>query len=244
MRAAAFIRANTCLAAPPLVPEITLHLAAEPIALWERTERDAGQAGLPPPFWAFPWAGGQVLARYLLDHPECTAGRAVLDLAAGSGLVAIAAAKTGAVSVTASDTDPLAAAATRLNAAVNGVTLTATVGDILDGGILDGGILDGGTRDSGTRDSGTRDGGMRGGGIDGPDVVLAGDAFYEKPMADRVLPFLERARAAGALVLVGDPGRAYLPRDCFAAVATYDVPVSRALENAAIKRTTVWRLSR
>jgi predicted nicotinamide N-methyase len=213
VRAAAFVRANTSLAAVPLVPEITLHLAAEPIALWERTERDAGRAGLPPPFWAFPWAGGQVLARYLLDHPECTAGRTVLDLAAGSGLVAIAAAKTGAACVTASDTDPLAAVATRLNAAVNGVTLTATVGDILDGG------------------------------IDGADVVLAGDAFYEKPMADRVLPFLERARAAGALVLVGDPGRAYLPRDRFQVVATYDVPVSEALEDATIKRTTVWGLA-
>jgi predicted nicotinamide N-methyase len=212
MRAATFVKANTCLVTPPLVPEITLYLAPEPIALWERTEQDAGQAGLPPPFWAFPWAGGQALARYLLDHPECTAGRTVLDLAAGSGLVAIAAAKTGAACVTASDTDPLAAAATQLNAAANRVTLTATVGDILDGGIDDTG------------------------------VVLAGDAFYEKPMAERMLPFLERARAAGALVLVGDPGRAYLPRNRLEVVATYDVPVSRALEDAAVKRTTVWRL--
>src|ERR1700733_10015655 len=121
MRAAAFVRANACLTTPPLVPEITLHLAPEPITLWERTEQDTGQAGLPPPFWACPWAGGQALARYLLDHPECTASRTVLDLAAGSGLVAIAAAKTGAARVTASDTDPLAVAATRLNAAVNGV---------------------------------------------------------------------------------------------------------------------------
>jgi predicted nicotinamide N-methyase len=212
MRAAAFVRANTCLMTPPLVPEITLHLAPEPIALWERTEQDTGQAGLPPPFWAFPWAGGQALARYLLDHPECTADRTVLDLAAGSGLVAIAAAKTGAARITASDTDPLAVAATRLNAAVNGVTLTATLGDILDSG------------------------------ADGTGVVLVGDAFYEKPMAERVLLFLERARAAGSLVLVGDPGRAYLPCDRFEAVACYDVPVSPVLEDADVKRTTVWRL--
>jgi predicted nicotinamide N-methyase len=210
--AAAFVLANTCLMTPPLVPEITLHLAPEPIALWERTEWDAGQAGLPPPFWAFPWAGGQVLARYLLDHPECTAGRTVLDLAAGSGLVAIAAAKAGAAAVTPSETDPLACTAIELNSTANSVTLEATLGDVLDGVTA------------------------------GNDLVLVGDGFYERLMAERLLPFLERARASGAVVLIGDPGRTYLPHDHLEAVASYDVPVSPVLEDANVKRTTVWRL--
>jgi predicted nicotinamide N-methyase len=209
---AAFVLANTCLMTPPLVPEITLHLAPEPIALWERTEWDTGQAGLPPPFWAFPWAGGQVLARYLLDHPECTAGRTVLDLAAGSGLVAIAAAKAGAAAVTPSETDPLACTAIELNSTANSVTLEATLGDVLDGVTA------------------------------GNDLVLVGDGFYERLMAERLLPFLERARASGAVVLIGDPGRAYLPHDHLEAVASYDVPVSPVLEDANVKRTTVWRL--
>jgi predicted nicotinamide N-methyase len=210
--AAAFVLANTCLMTPPLVPEITLHLAPEPIALWERTEWDTGQAGLPPPFWAFPWAGGQVLARYLLDHPECTAGRTVLDLAAGSGLVAIAAAKAGAAAVTPSETDPLACTAIELNSTANSVTLEATLGDVLDGVTA------------------------------GNELVLVGDGFYERLMAERLLPFLERSRASGAVVLIGDPGRAYLPHDHLEAVASYDVPVSLVLEDANVKRTTVWRL--
>jgi len=209
---AAFIRDSTRSAAPPLVPEIMLHLARDVFELWEKTEQDTGYAELPPPFWAFPWAGGQALARYLLDHPTCAAGRAVLDLAAGSGLVAIAAAKAGAAAVTASETDPLALTAIELNCAANGVTLEATVGDVLDGN------------------------------ASGTDLVLAGDAFYERPMAERLLPYLERARASGAVVLVGDPGRAYLPRDHFEAIASYDVPVSRVMEDADMKRTTVWRL--
>jgi predicted nicotinamide N-methyase len=209
---AAFIRSSTRFAAPPLVPEITLHLARDVFELWEKTEQNASHAELPPPFWAFPWAGGQALARYLLDHPEYAAGRAVLDLAAGSGLVAIAAAKAGAAAVTASETDPLALTAIELNCAANGVTLAATVGDVLDGN------------------------------ASGTDLVLAGDAFYERPMAARLLPYLERAGASGAVVLVGDPGRAYLPRDHFEAVASYDVPVSKVMEDADVKRTTVWRL--
>jgi predicted nicotinamide N-methyase len=182
------------------------------IALWERTEQDAGHTGLPPPYWAFAWAGGQALARYLLDHPEQAAGRTVLDLAAGSGLVAIAAAKAGAATVTPSETDPLALTAIELNSGANGVRLEAPVGDVLDGG------------------------------APAVDLVLAGDVFYERSMAGRVLRYLERARASGAVVLVGDPGRAYLPRDRFDAVASYDVPVSRMLEGADVKRTTVWRL--
>ncbi|MCW2642806.1 MAG: methyltransferase [Dactylosporangium sp.] len=206
-----FIRAHTRLAAPSAVPELLLHLAEEPIELWERTEQERGDQ-LPPPFWAFAWAGGQALARYVLDHPDLVRDRGVCDLAAGSGLVAIAAARAGASSVTAIEVDPFAAAAITINTAANDAAVEITLGDVLDG------------------DAG------------GADVVLAGDVFYSRSMTERVLPFLQRARDGGARVLVGDPGRAYLPRGRFTAVATYDIPVTQALESAEIKVTTVWEL--
>jgi len=209
--AAVFIRANTRLTAPPLLPELRLHLADEPFVLWERIERETGQRGLPVPFWAFPWAGGTALARYLLDHPGQVAGRVVLDLAAGSGLVGIAAARAGAAAVTASEVDPLAAAVIALNAQANGVTLAVTPGDLL------------------------------GGRARGADLVLAGDACYEKRLADRIMAFLDRAGASGARVLLGDPGRAYLPRAGLEPVASYDVPTWPGLEDARLKRATVWQ---
>ena len=221
----AFIRSQTRLAPVPLVPEIRLHIAADAIDLWHRTEQQAGQEQLPPPFWGFPWAGGQALARYLLDHPGTVRQRSVLDIASGSGLVAIAALRAGAATVTASETDPLAAAAITLNCAANGVRLAAILGDVL-GPVPPGG-------------DGT---GPPPGAPEAVGVVLAGDAFYERALAGRLLPFLQRSRAAGTLVLVGDPGRAYLPRDHFERVASYQVPVSRVLEDATIKETTVWRL--
>jgi predicted nicotinamide N-methyase len=143
----------------------------------------------------------------------------VLDLASGSGLVAIAAAVAGAASVTPSETDALAAAAITLNAGVNRVRLEPTVGDLLSGPGPE------------PKDAAR------------PDVVLAGDAFYDRDMAGLMLPFLERASQAGALVLVGDPGRAYLPRERLTQVATYDVPVERVIEDADVKPATVWRLS-
>jgi predicted nicotinamide N-methyase len=205
-----FVAAHTVLAAAPFVPEVRLHLADEPIALWEQTER-VRVGRVPPPFWAFAWAGGQAVARHLLDHPALVAGRRVLDVAAGSGLVAIAAAKAGAVAVTASEIDPLAVAAVRLNAAANRVAVTAHLGDVLDG---DGGDA---------------------------DVVTAGDVFYSRPMAERVLGFLLRAHRRGGQVLVGDPGRAYLPREHLVAVADYEVPVAGAVEDAPVKHATVWR---
>jgi predicted nicotinamide N-methyase len=205
-----FIQANTRLAPAPFVPEVELYLADEPIGLWERTERDGGGAQLPPPFWAFAWAGGQAVARHLLDHPELVAGRRVLDVAAGSGLVAIAAAKAGAGTVRAVDIDPLAVVATELNAQANGVAVTACLQDVLDG---DGGDA---------------------------HVVVAGDVFYNRDLAQRVFGFAWRARARGATVLVGDPGRAYLPREHLSLVASYDVPVSPSLEDGPVKRTTVW----
>ena len=221
--AAAFIRAHTKLIPVPLVPEIRLHVAADAFELWQRTEQRADRAQLPPPFWGFPWAGGQALARYLLDEPGAVRGRTVLDIASGSGLVAIAAALAGAAAVTASDVDPLAAAAIELNSAANGVRLAAVVGDVL------------------APASGPA-GDQPGGAAWGAEVVLAGDAFYERSLAGRLLPLLDHARAHGALVLVGDPGRAYLPRERFRPVARYRVPVSRALEDADVKDATVWRL--
>ncbi|HLL68737.1 MAG TPA: 50S ribosomal protein L11 methyltransferase [Micromonosporaceae bacterium] len=208
-----FVLANTRLAPTPHVPEILLHLADEAIELWERTESHRGRTGLAPPFWAFAWAGGQALARYVLDHPDLVAGRRVLDFAAGSGLVAIAAARAGAAAVTA--TDPLAVAATELNAAANGVVVKAVLDDVCEG---------------------------PGGGGARFDVVLAGDVCYSRPMTERVLPFLDRARAGGARVLVGDPGRAYLPAGRLRELARYEVAVLRSLEDAQIKTTTVWEL--
>jgi predicted nicotinamide N-methyase len=218
---AAFIRANTTLGTPPLLPEIRIYLARDAIELWERTEQQAShqphqeagaQPELPPPFWAFPWAGGQALARYVLDQPSAVRGRAVLDFAAGSGLVGIAAARAGAAAVRASETDPLAIAAIKLNAGVNRVRLDAALGDLLDSP------------------------------PPAVELLLAGDVFYERALAGRLLPWLARARAAGTEVLVGDPGRAYLPRDRCTEVAAYEVPVPRALEDADIKHSTVWQL--
>lgn len=193
------------------MPEVRLHLAEDVFGLWTKTREELGGGDVPPPFWAFAWAGGQALARYVLDHPELVAGRSVFDLASGSGLVAIAAALAGAASVTASDVDRFAVAAVALNAAANRVEVAGTLVDGLDG---DGA---------------------------GAQVVLAGDVFYERGMADRVLAFLRRAAARGASVLVGDPGRDYLPRALFQALATYQVPMAPGLEDRDVKRTTVWR---
>ncbi len=159
----------------------------------------------------------------------------VLDLASGSGLVAIAAAVAGAAAVIPSDTDPLAVAAITLNAGVNRVRLEPTVGDLL-------GALGPGQPGPGQHGPGQHGPGQKAGAPIRADVVLAGDAFYDRDMAGLMLPFLERASRAGALVLVGDPGRAYLPRDRFTRVTTYDVPVERVIEDADVKPTTVWRL--
>jgi predicted nicotinamide N-methyase len=204
-----FVLANTRLAAVPLTPEVLLHLADEAIELWERTETDQG-GQMPPPFWAFAWAGGQALARYVLDRPGLLAGRDVLDLAAGSGLVAIAAMKAGAARVTAVEIDPLAVAAIGVNAGANGVAVTAVLGDVLEQDPAEA-------------------------------VVLAGDVFYSREMTAQVLAFLRRITARGADCLVGDPGRAYLPKEHLRLVAVYDVPVPQTLEDTPVKRTTVWR---
>ncbi|MDE2579046.1 MAG: methyltransferase [Hyphomicrobiales bacterium] len=207
---AAFIRANTRLLPTPHAPEIVLHLADEATALWEKTEEELGEMGLPPPFWAFAWAGGQALARYILDRPDLVAGKRVLDFAAGSGLVAIAAAKGGARTVAANEIDDFALSAIALNAEANGVRVSPRGGDLV-------------------------------GTDNGWDVVFAGDVSYERDMAARVTDWLERLARRGATVLVGDPGRSYLARERLEPIAEYRIPVTRALEDAEIKRTQVWR---
>lgn len=208
-----FIRAHTRLLPVPHAPEIRLHVADEATTLWQQTEDELQAIGLPPPFWAFAWAGGQALARYLLDHPGVAAGARVVDFASGSGLVAIAAARAGARHVTASDLDPFAVAAIRLNAAANGVEgcITPVSDNLLDA-------------------------------APEADLVLAADVFYERDLAAAVTAWLFGLQARGATILIGDPGRTYLPRERLECLETYTVPVSRSLEDSEIKRSHVWRL--
>ena len=205
-----FILDNTSVMTPPHVPEIQLYLADEAHDLWLKTEDELEEIGLPPPFWAFAWAGGQALARHVLDHPEVVAGKRVFDLASGSGLVAIAAMKAGAASVLAADIDPWTETAIILNCRLNDVDLDFTsenrVGQAIEA-----------------------------------DVLLAGDVFYDKSFADVLVPWFTALVAQGKSVIVGDPGRAYCPKDRMEALATYQVPVTRALEDAEVKKTVVWR---
>jgi predicted nicotinamide N-methyase len=192
----------------PLVPEVRLHLAEDAIVWWARMEAQIGGA-LTAPFWATAWPGGQAVARYVLDHPGTVAGRRVLDVASGSGLIAIAAGLAGAAAVTANDIDPYALAAITLNAKANGVTVSTSPGDVLDG---DG---------------------------DDAEVVLAGDVFYNHAIAKRMWPFLRRAAARGAHVLVGDPGRGHLPRNRMATVASYPAPAASVSTEPYISRLSV-----
>ncbi|MCZ6463032.1 MAG: 50S ribosomal protein L11 methyltransferase [Proteobacteria bacterium] len=211
---AAFVRANTAVESPPLIPEIRLHLANEVVPIWEASEAALAEKDLPPPFWAFAWAGGQALARYVLDRPELVAGRRVLDFAAGSGIQGIAAAKAGARAVTASEIDPFAATAIHLNAALNQVRVEVEPRDLLDEKAASW------------------------------DVVLAGDVCYERPMAERVAHWLARLAAGGTLVLLGDPGRNFLPREVLEPQTTYRVETGRELEDSDWRDTTVWRMRR
>jgi predicted nicotinamide N-methyase len=234
---AEFIRSRTTMAAPPLIPEITLYLSGEePTALWEHTERETGRGDLPPPFWAYPWAGGIALARFLLDHPERAAGRVVLDLASGSGLVAIAAALAGAARVIASDIDPMAVTAIALNAEVNGVDIAVTDADLLTGEAAAAALLAGQALLAGEATWPAPDS------WPAPDLVVVGDACYERRMAHRMLAFLRRAQSSGASTLLGDPGRAYLPATGLRALARYDVPAWPGLEDTEVKHSTVWEL--
>jgi len=208
----AFILENTRLQAPPHTPELQLHLADEITPIWKLTEEALAEIGLPPPFWAFAWAGGQALARYVLDNPEIVAGKRVIDFASGSGLVAIAARKAGAASVLAADIDPFAAAAIALNAALNSVAIAVETRDLLNRAAA------------------------------GWGVALAGDICYEEPMASRAMNLLRRIAGRGRTVLLGDPGRAYLPRSGLEELARYEVPTSRELEDREAREGVVWRV--
>ncbi|WP_312780690.1 methyltransferase [Brevundimonas sp.] len=207
-----FIAANTRLQAVPHAPEISLWLADEITPLWRLTEEELGEMGLPPPFWAFAWAGGQALARWLLDHPDQVAGQRVIDLATGSGLVAVAAMKAGAASVLAADIDPFCAAAVAANARSNSVEIAFTEANLLDAPPPP------------------------------VDLICAGDVFYEKPMAEAVLKWLKKAQANGTRVIVGDPGRTYFPKSGLTLLAEYTVPTTRELEDQEVKRSRVWSL--
>ena len=206
-----FVTDNTLVDCPPLVPEIRLHLATEITPLWQATADSLDDANIEPPFWAFAWPGGQALARHILDHPELVRGRNVLDIASGSGIVAIAAAKAGAISVLANDIDPMALTALTLNAGQNNVAIATNSEDM-------------------TRSACS----------DQWDVILAGDVFYERLMATSVATWLGAAAAAGKLVLVSDPGRAYLPQRGITQIAAYDVPTSLELEDRQSRVTTIW----
>ncbi|MDB5522659.1 MAG: hypothetical protein JWM58_422 [Rhizobium sp.] len=207
-----FILDNTSVMAPPHVPEIRLHLASEAHDLWLKTEEELQAIGLPPPFWAFAWAGGQGLARYILDNPETVSGKRVLDFASGSGLVAIATKMAGAQSVHAVDIDPWTTMAVELNSRLNDIEITFSSEDMIGSTIL-------------------------------ADVLLAGDVFYDERFAERLIPWFESLVKAGITVIVGDPGRSYCPRSRMQPLATYQVPVTRALEDAEVKQTTVWKFS-
>ena len=212
MDPAEFVQRNTAIAAPPLVPEIRLHLATEVTPLWQATEKTLAGNALPPPFWAFAWAGGQALARYLLDNPEVVRGREVLDIGSGSGIVAIAAAKAGASRVVAAEIDHFAAAAIALNAPLNGAVVTVETRDLLDRAAA------------------------------GWGVALAGDICYEEPMSSRAMALLRRIAARGRPALLGDPGRAYLPRSGLTELARYTVPTSRELEAKEISEGVVYQV--
>ena len=205
-----FIRQHTELLSPPLVPEVKLYLAHEAIPIWQKTEDELGELGLPPPFWAFAWAGGQALARYILDNPVIVKNKTILDLASGSGLVAIAAMKAGALSVLAADIDNFSIAAIKLNAQANACGIATTSDNLLANAAPH------------------------------VDVILVGDMFYEKTTAEKCLAFLKTSKAD---ILIGDPSRSYLPKEQLQKIATYSVPVSRDLEDAEIKQTSVWKLA-
>jgi predicted nicotinamide N-methyase len=206
-----FIRANTMLQTPPHVPEIRLHLASEALPLWKKTEDELTEAGLPLPYWAFAWAGGQALARYVLDTEGLVAGKRVTVFAAGSGLEAIAAVMRGASDVLATEIDPFARAALALNAEANAVDFKISDADLLTCA------------------------------LPASEILLLGDVFFEQPMAGLVAELAARFTASGGLALVGDPGRSYLPKDRLELLAEYQVPTTRALEDALVKQTRVWR---
>ena len=204
-----FIKANAALSHAPLVPEITLYLASEVVPLWRATEDELAEIGVPPPYWAFAWAGGQALARYVLDHPQIVRGKRVLDIGAGSGLVGLAAARAGAASVLSADIDAFACAAIALNAAANGWDIAVTQDDLIGAPLA-------------------------------WDLILVGDLFYERPLAERLLAWLVPLDVPA---LLGDPGRNYFPKTQVEKLASYSVQTTRDLEDRDIRETGVYRLA-
>ena len=209
---AGFVRRNTALHEPPLVPEVKLHLASEIVPIWQMTEEELEKSGLPPPFWAFAWAGGQALSRYILDNPDIVIGKDVLDFGAGSGLIGVSAAKAGAKSVLSADIDNFAVEAIMLNAEANGVEIDATAEDLV-----------------GVENRGWQ-------------VILVGDMCYERPLAERIEVWLRRLASEGAVVLIGDPGRTYLPKTGLRKLVSYAVMTTRELEDTDVRNTSVWHV--
>ncbi|HEY6104727.1 MAG TPA: 50S ribosomal protein L11 methyltransferase [Anaeromyxobacteraceae bacterium] len=203
-----FVRARTAPAPVPLAPEISLYTATDLTPLWRAASMEL-EGWDPSPYWAFPWVGGQALARFLLDHPETVRGQSVFDFAAGSGLCAVAAMKAGAARAVAADLDPVCQAAVRLNAELNGVAVTFRPGDAI------------------------------GDPLPGFDLVLAGDVFYERPLAEGAVAWFRALARRGVRVLAGDPGRLYSPQEGMRDLASYDVPATREIEARPVMRTWV-----
>ena len=208
-----FILENTTLTHPPLVPEIKLYLAEQSLPIWQKTQDELNEDNVPPPYWAFAWAGGQALARYLIDKPQAVRNKTVLDLGSGCGITALAARRSNAARVLASDIDQISGIAAQLNAAANNLVIDTTDQDILAQTPGDYGVL------------------------------LVGDLFYERPLAERVMSYLEKAKKGGAMILAGDPQRTYFRPDRFSQLAQYQVQVSQELEDCEQKPTAVWQLN-
>jgi predicted nicotinamide N-methyase len=209
-----FIRAQTQIQSPPLLPELKMHLATEVTPLWQQTEETLQQKNLPPPFWAFAWPGGQGAARYILDHPELVRGKQVVDVAAGGGGIALAAMKAGAKAALAFDVDPLALAAIKLNANINGLHVeTCEKIDLTRPYVK-------------------------------ADLLVAGDICYQQAMSTTLLRWLRLCVEGGFTVILSDPGRAYVPENGLIQLADYTVPTSRDLEDREVRTVTVWRLER
>ena len=207
----AFIQDNTVLKSPPLTPEIPLYLASDDLPLWQMGEAELERIGLPAPFWAFAWAGGQAMARYVMDNPQLVAGKRVLDFGAGSALAGIAAKKAGAAYVLASEIDPVCDPAIALNAEANQVDIAVTLDDLTQGPLTD------------------------------IDIILAADVCYEGPSSRAIVAWLEDHVARGVTVLVGDPGRTYFPQDKFQQLARYAVPTDSRVEDTDLRNARVWK---
>ena len=207
------VRGHTVIERPPLCPELRLHLITEACPLWRATETDLASVGLVEPYWGFAWPGGQALARFLLDHPDYCRGRTVLDFGAGGGIAALAAARSGAFSVCAADIDPVAAAACRLNALLNGLTLRATSENLLPRLDIDA------------------------------ELIVVGDATYDERLAAEVVQWLRALVREGRTALVADPGRGFLSGPDLEPVAVYDAPADVDVGGRYRVKTTVYRVS-